>query len=115
MFIFLLLDFFFSLGSTLLSFANLASRGKIRDDDAVDQLNHWATVGLLTALAVGTGAKQFVGVPIKCWLPAQYKKKWYNHYANNYCWVSHMYYVPFSEAIAWEEDDRWEHDISFYR
>ena len=103
------------MGSTLLSFTNLASRGKIRDDDAVDQLNHWATVGFLTALAVGTGAKQFVGAPIRCWLPAQYKKKWYVHYANNYCWVNDMYYVPFSDAIPFEEDERWDVDITFYR
>ncbi|XP_076460049.1 innexin unc-9-like [Babylonia areolata] len=103
------------LGSMLLSFANVASRDKVRDDDTVDQLNHWATVGFLTAMAVGTGAKQFVGSPIKCWLPAQYKKKMYQEYADNYCWIHHMYYVPFSEAIAFEEEDRWDVDISFYR
>nr|KAG5713880.1 hypothetical protein BaRGS_024507 [Batillaria attramentaria] len=103
------------LGSVLLSFADIAKRGRIRDDDSIDQLNHWATVGLLTAMAMGTGAKQFVGMPIRCWLPAQYKKKMYQHYANQYCWISHMYYVPFSEPIAFDEEDRWEVDISFYR
>lgn len=103
------------LSSTLLSFANIAARTKVRDDDAVDQLNHWATVGLLTALAMATGAKQFVGVPIRCWLPAQYKKGMYQKYANNYCWISHMYYVPFSNPIPFEEEDRFDVDISFYR
>lgn len=103
------------LGSTLLSFANIAARKKVHDDDAVDQLNHWATVGFLTAMAVGTGAKQFVGNPIKCWLPAQYKKGMYQKYSDNYCWISHMYYVPFSDYIPFEEDDRWDVDISFYR
>lgn len=103
------------LGNVLLSFANIAGRGRTRDDDSIDQLNHWATTALMMAMAMGTGAKQFVGVPIRCWLPAQYKKKMYQMYANHYCWLSHMYYVPFSEPIPFEEEDRWEVDVSFYR
>lgn len=103
------------LGQVLLSFANIAGRGRVRDDDSIDQLNHWATVGLLTAMATATGAKQFVGSPIRCWLPAEYKKKFYQQYADNYCWISHMYYVPFSDPIPFEEENRWDVDISFYR
>ncbi|KAL8616924.1 hypothetical protein ACOMHN_041843 [Nucella lapillus] len=88
----------------------------IEDDSRnTDQLNHWATVGLLTALAVATGAKQFVGAPIICWLPAYHKKECYQDYVNNYCWVKDMYYYPFSEPIPAEPDERYEVKLSFYR
>lgn len=103
------------LASTILSFANIAAGPGTHDDDSVDQLNHWASVGLLLALAAGTGAKQFVGVPVRCWIPSEYKKDYYQDYADNYCWVSQMYYVPFSEPVPFDEDDRYEVDISFYR
>lgn len=104
----------FRLGSLLLQFSDIGGQ-RIHDDDAVDQLNHWATVGLLMALALGTGAKQFVGTPIHCWLPAEYKHKMYQGYADSYCWINSMYYIPFNEAIPFSEEDRWEFDFNFYR
>ena len=41
------------LAAALTSFANIAIRSRVRDDDAIDQLNHWATSGLLLTLALG--------------------------------------------------------------
>ena len=85
-----------------------------QDDDVIDQLNHWATAGLILTLAAATLVKQFVGQPINCWLPAQNRKTMYQKYANSYCWLGNMYYLPFSEPIPFEEMDRWDIDINFY-
>ncbi|GFS13003.1 innexin, partial [Elysia marginata] len=103
------------IGSMLTAFANVAMRSRIRDDDVIDQLNHWATVGVLAALAVGTGTKQFVGDPIHCWNPAEYKKKYYQKYADSYCWIHPMYNVFMEEEIPFEPQDRWFNDVGFYR
>ena len=40
----------------LTAFANIAMRSRVHDDDVIDQLNHWATVGVLGALAIGKQA-----------------------------------------------------------
>ncbi|XP_013077226.1 innexin unc-9-like [Biomphalaria glabrata] len=103
------------IASLLSSFANIALRNKAHDDDVVDQLNHWATTGLLFALALGIGAKQYVGDPIHCWVPAEYSKKHFQQYCDSYCWVHPMYNVPFEETIPKAEEDRWYNDISYYR
>nr|QIC55129.1 innexin 5 [Lymnaea stagnalis] len=101
--------------ASLTNFANIALRSRVRDDDVIDQLNHWATVGLLFALAMGAGAKQYVGDPIHCWVPAQYTKKHFQQYSDSYCWVFPMYNIPFDEPIPFAPDDRWYNDIGYYR
>nr|BCO10879.1 Limax innexin 10 [Ambigolimax valentianus] len=99
----------------LTKFLDSAVRTHVRDDDFIDQLNHWATAGILTALAIGVGAKQFVGEPIHCWIPAEYKKKDYQKYSDSYCWIYPMYSFSFDEPIPAKASDRWFNDISYYR
>ncbi|NP_001191594.1 pannexin 6 [Aplysia californica] len=103
------------IASILTNFANIALRSRIRDDDAIDQLNHWASSGLLLALAIGTGAKQYVGDPIHCWVPALYKKKHFQKYSDSYCWIHPMYNVPMEDSIPFDEEERWFNDVGFYR
>ncbi|XP_067686921.1 innexin unc-9-like [Haliotis asinina] len=100
---------------TLLEVANkiAVSRGSW-DDDGVDQLHHIVSVALFAALGVAVGAKQYVGDPIHCWTPAQFAGS-HHSYAEGYCWISHMYYVPMDDPIPFKVEDRFERDISFYR
>ncbi|RUS86730.1 hypothetical protein EGW08_005520, partial [Elysia chlorotica] len=63
----------------------------------------------------GTGTKQFVGDPIHCWNPAEYKKKFYQKYSDSYCWIHPMYNVPMDEEIPFHAKDRWFNDVGFYR
>nr|WET20648.1 innexin-5 [Aplysia californica] len=89
------------------------SRGA-RDDDAVDQFHHFASVAIFAASAALIGMNQYVGDPIHCWVPAQFPDH-HQDYAENLCWISQMYYVPMDEEIPFYKDDRMKRDISFYR
>lgn len=46
---------------------------KEHDDDVVDRTNYATTVYLLGFFAILIMAKQYVGEPLQCWLPAEYK------------------------------------------
>ncbi len=43
------------------------------DDGPVDRLNYIMTNIILLAFSVTIGAKQYVGKPLQCWVPAQFK------------------------------------------
>ncbi|XP_059174229.1 innexin unc-9-like isoform X2 [Physella acuta] len=64
---------------------------------------------------MGTGAKQYVGDPIHCWVPAVYSKKHYQQYSDSYCWIHPMYNVPFEDQLPYDEQDRWYNDLGYYR
>ncbi|VDK69281.1 unnamed protein product [Gongylonema pulchrum] len=43
------------------------------DDDVVDRCNYLLTNIMLAICAVTVAAKQYVGEPLQCWLPAEFK------------------------------------------
>lgn len=46
------------------------------DDDLVDQLHYYHTGRALLGAAIFVLLFLFVGHPIECWTPAQYKEPW---------------------------------------
>lgn len=80
----------------------------------MDRLSHVFTVILIIVLAVVITTAQFVGDPIHCWHPAEWKG-WYEHYAENYCWISNTYVVGFDEIFPVNITDRKEAEIAYYQ
>ncbi|CAK5028443.1 unnamed protein product [Meloidogyne enterolobii] len=81
--------------------------------DSVDWLNYYCTSVLLAFFALAISAKQYFGSPIQCWTPNEFKGGW-DKYAENYCFVSNAYYVPFDEEIPRDLSHR-QDQISYYR
>lgn len=84
------------------------------DDDFVDRMNHWWTSVIIIICAVIVSAKQYVGVPIKCWVPQQFSGAW-TQYAENYCWVQNTYFVPKAQEIPTKQAIRTQQELSYYQ
>ncbi|GFR79183.1 innexin [Elysia marginata] len=92
--------------TALAAIGSLSRDESVRDDDPVARLNHWGAYGIVMLLALAAGAKQYVGDPVNCWVPAQWDEKWYNHYVNNYCWVHPLYKVRSTDPLPYHHEER---------
>ncbi|KAF7637784.1 Innexin [Meloidogyne graminicola] len=83
-------------------------------DDPVDRLNYFVTSSLLTFFALMVSAKQYVGSPIQCWMPMEFKGGW-EQYAEDYCFIQNTYYVAPEEEIPAEVTERDERQFGYYQ
>lgn len=80
----------------------------IANDDLCDRLNSRITVIMLACFAIVIAVTQTVGTPLRCFLPAHFKK-YHQKFATSYCWIKNTYYLPENEEFYSEwgnEEDR---------
>jgi hypothetical protein len=83
-------------------------------DDPVDRLNYFVTATLLTFFALMVSAKQYVGSPIQCFCPMEFKGGW-EQYAEDYCFIQNTYYVAPEEEIPVDHAERDNRQFGYYQ
>ncbi|XP_062580685.1 uncharacterized protein LOC134242601 [Saccostrea cucullata] len=84
------------------------------DDTGAHRLNRLYCMAFFIALTLFSSAEQFVGEPISCWCPAQFKK-FHVSYANAYCWIKNTYLVPFEDSLPVDHREREDQEIMYYQ
>ena len=85
------------------------------NDDGIDRLSHVYTTVLFVVIALIVTTAHFVGKNIHCWIPAELNKDHYQHYLENYCWISNTYLVEFHEELPKDIPNRIEREITYYQ
>ncbi|KAL3981414.1 Innexin family protein [Acanthocheilonema viteae] len=83
-------------------------------DDRIDRLNYFVTSSLLTFFAILVSAKQYVGSPIQCWVPMEFKSGW-EQYTEDYCFIQNTYWVHFDDPVPEDVNDRHGAEIGYYQ
>lgn len=58
-----------------------------------------------TLASLTIGAKQLVGDPLQCWVPAQFIGPW-EEYSENYCYVKNTYFISVRDKVPDSLEER---------
>lgn len=99
--------------SEFLSTTNLRT---YRDDDYwVDRLCHRYSVVLFSIFAVLVTTKAYIGDPIDCWAPPEFKAS-YERYAETLCFVNGTYYISANDLdIPSDSAQRYSNRVRYYQ
>lgn len=103
----------------LIKFAQLLSTSNLRsyrdDDYWIDRLCHRYSVILFSIFAILVTSKAYIGDPIDCWSPPEFKAS-YERYAETLCFVNGTYYISATEIdIPNEPNTRYSNRVRYYQ
>ncbi|CAI5438794.1 unnamed protein product [Caenorhabditis angaria] len=84
------------------------------DDDSIDRLNYVTTTSIIIALATLLFAKSYVGEPMQCWVPTQFKNGW-ESFTEQYCFIENTYFVPMNETNLPAANTREDREMIYYQ
>ncbi|KAI6220911.1 Innexin [Aphelenchoides fujianensis] len=83
------------------------------DDDLTDRANYVYTSLMFGFFALTIAAKQYVGEPLQCWIPPEFKGNW-EKYSENYCFVENTYYLDIHADFP-SQEDRKKNELHYYQ
>uniref|UniRef100_A0A0N5ACX8 Innexin n=1 Tax=Syphacia muris TaxID=451379 RepID=A0A0N5ACX8_9BILA len=72
------------------------------DEDTIDRMNYVYTPTILLIFSILLTAKQYVGEPLQCWVPHQFKDGW-EKYVERHCFIENTYFAKIDEQFPDEE------------
>ncbi|GAB1597361.1 innexin unc-9-like isoform X2 [Argonauta hians] len=96
------------------SFSTFSRLTSAANDDWVDRMSHIYSSVILVLFAIVVTTGQLVGDPIHCWCPAQFTGA-YVAYTKWICWISNTYYVPMSDTIPVNINEREDRQLTYYQ
>ncbi|CAI4230039.1 unnamed protein product [Auanema sp. JU1783] len=84
------------------------------DDSGMDRLNYYYSSMVILFCSLTITAKQYVGAPLQCWVPAQFTHAW-EQYAENYCFVYNTYWVKPGENVPQSVEERVAQQLIYYQ
>ncbi|ESO88253.1 hypothetical protein LOTGIDRAFT_165688 [Lottia gigantea] len=100
--------------NTILSYAAFSRLTSSNDDLLADRISHLYTVLTLIIFAIIVGVKQFVGDPIQCWTPADFKPAQSAYVLSN-CWIQSTYYVQMEDVVPSSKREREAAKLAYYQ
>ncbi|KAK0424987.1 hypothetical protein QR680_008966 [Steinernema hermaphroditum] len=82
------------------------------DDDVVDRFNYSYAVKLFIFFALLVLAKQYVGDPLHCWIPAEFPGTWAT-FSETLCFIENTYYA--NGTIPDNKADRQRAELRYYQ
>lgn len=84
------------------------------DEDAVDRLNYLYTIFLLLSFSILLSAKQYVGEPLQCWVPHQFKEGW-EKYVERHCFIENTYFTRLEDKIPESSAEKKDRELAYYQ
>uniref|UniRef100_A0A8R1U9Q2 Innexin n=1 Tax=Pristionchus pacificus TaxID=54126 RepID=A0A8R1U9Q2_PRIPA len=84
------------------------------EEDKVDRLNFQYTSYAYVFSAVLIMGKQFMGAPLLCWTPAEFKGGWIQ-YTHDYCLIENTYWVPMEDPALPPPAAREKMELPYYQ
>jgi len=85
------------------------------DDMWIDRLSHRYSVVVFTIFAILVTSKAYIGDPIDCWAPPEFKSS-YERYAETLCFVNGTYHISVNELdIPIDTKNRYANRIRYYQ